>query len=447
MDAFILAGGKGTRLAEITKNLIPKPMVPINGKPLIMYAIENLQKNGVNNFIISVSHLKEVIMQYLGDGSKFGVNIKYIIEDEPLGSGGALYFLKNIVSDDFVICSADTIFDVDLDRMYKYHKVNNSDVTMFIHPNTHPYDSDLIITDKSNHVIGIDKKNSVRNIYFNKVNAGFFIVNPRTLDIILQPHKMGLEHDFIDNLIHRGYNVMSYDSSEYIKDVGTMDRICGVRNDLKSGLISARNFNNKQKCIFLDRDGVINKYKGFISNPSDIEINDGVIDAIKYINKSGYLAIIVSNQPVIARGDASFEDVDNMHRKIETILGAHGAYLDDIIYCPHHPDKGFEGEVKELKVKCNCRKPNTGMIDIMCKKYNIDKNQSWIVGDTFLDVQTGVNAELKTILLNSGDQNKHKDKYNCDPDYKCDSLMDAVHVILDKKVFDNKIENFNNIDD
>ena len=430
MQALILAGGKGTRLCELTKNEIPKPMVKMLGKPLLEYAIDRLKENGITDIFISIGHLHEKIEDYFGDGKNFGVNITYLCENEPLGSGGALYYLKGKVESDFVICSADAIFDINIKRMYDFHKSKHSLITLFAHPNLHPYDSDLIITDENDCVKEINLKNSKRDFYYNNlVNAGFFIVNPKALEYFTELKKVNLEHDFVNYFVPQKC-VFAYKSSEYIKDVGTVERFNLASKDLQNNIVLHKNLKYKQKAIFLDRDGTINVYKGFITNSKDIELLPTVTDAIKKINESEYLAIIVSNQPVIARGEASKDDVNECFKKIETLLGEKGAYIDGIYYCPHHPHSGFLGEVKELKINCECRKPKIGLIKKAQKDFNLGLDMCYIIGDTSVDIETGKNANIKTILVKTG---KNEEK-TVESNYVASNLLDAVNFVLgDKK--------------
>lgn len=426
MKALILAGGKGTRLSSLTNDEIPKPMCKINGKPILEHAVEILKQNNITDIIISVGHLHHVIENYFGDGKSFGVNISYIVEETPLGSGGCLYYLKDKVDETFLICPGDAIFDVNISKMIEFHKAKNADVTIFSHPNLHPFDSDLLYVDKNDCVQRIDLKNQERNYYYNNnVIAGMFLVEPSTLSYFSELKKINLEHDFISSLLSTD-KVFAYKSPEYFKDVGTPERFELTTKDLQNNIVKNKNLRNKQKAIFLDRDGTINVYKGFINKVEDIELIDGVIEAIKKINRSGYLAIIISNQPVIARGECSFEEVDNMFKKIDTLLGYSGAYVDEVYYCPHHPHSGYENEVKELKIKCDCRKPNIGMILKAKEKYNIDLSQSYIIGDTNLDVQTAINAGIKSVRVVSSVIEQEKIK----ADFEVDNLLQAVNKIL-----------------
>ena len=429
--AVIMAGGKGSRLRSITNDEIPKPMVPVDGKPLLEYQVEKLKAYGIKKIVMIVGHLGEKIVDHFKDGKDFGVEIDYIFEKEPLGTAGAFYYLKDkIDAKDFMLVFGDVFFDMDFDRMEDFHFKNSALTTLLAHPNGHPYDSDLIRTDDTGRVIGFDSKHNVRDYWYdNMVNAGMYIINRKLLDLVKEPVKTDFEKDILANQVKLGANIYAYHTPEYVKDVGTVDRINATVEELKSGLIQSKNLKNKQRAIFIDRDGTINVSKGFISKADDLELIPGTIDAIKAINKSGALAIVITNQPVIARGECSFEELHNIHNKLKTLLGEKGAFVDDIFYCPHHPDKGFEGEVPELKFDCECRKPKTGMIDESVKKYNIDLSKSYMVGDSTMDLETARNAGIKSVLVDTGFAG-NDGKYDRSCDIEAKNLFDAVEKII-----------------
>ena len=429
--AVIMAGGKGSRLLSITNDEIPKPMVPVDGKPLLEYQVEKLKTYGIKKIVMIVGHLGEKIVDHFKDGKDFGVEIDYIFEKEPLGTAGAFYYLKDkIDAKDFMLVFGDVFFDMDFDRMEDFHFKNSALTTLLAHPNGHPYDSDLIQTDDTGKVIGFDSKHNVRDYWYdNMVNAGMYIINKRLLDLVKEPVKTDFEKDILANQVELGANIYAYHTPEYVKDVGTVDRINATVEELKSGLIQSKNLKNKQRAIFLDRDGTMNVSKGFISKADDLELIPGTIDAIKAINKSGALAIVITNQPVIARGECSFEELHNIHNKLKTLLGEKGAFVDDIFYCPHHPDKGFDGEVPELKFDCECRKPKTGMIEEAVKKYNIDLSKSYMVGDSTMDLETARNAGIKSVLVDTGFAG-NDGKYDRSCDIEAKNLFDAVEKII-----------------
>ena len=345
MQAVIMAGGKGTRLSSITNDEIPKPMVRLNGKPILEYQLECLKRNGITDIFFIVGHLGEKIEEYFADGSKWGVQISYIYEKEPLGTAGAFYYLKEKVQNDFLVTFGDLIFDFSVERFLRFHEERKAKISLLVHPNAHPYDSDLLRLDKNQKVQEWDSKNNVRDYYYqNIVNSGIYILNESVLRMFTESKKMDLEKDIIFPMINTDSGVFGYCTSEFVKDVGTPERLRATEKDLTNGIVYAKNFSNKQKAVFLDRDGTINKYRGLISEAELFELEEGVAEAIRILNQSEYLTIVVTNQPVVARGLCHIQDVEEIHNKMETLLGEKGAYVDGIKYCPHHPDRGYPSE-------------------------------------------------------------------------------------------------------
>lgn len=409
MKVVIMAGGRGTRISELFPD-IPKPLIPIDGIPVLEREVCSLASQGFRDIILTVSYLHEKIEEHFGDGSKWGVKIEYFVENTPLGNAGALFKLN--LKEDFLLLNADAMFDVDFNRFVDFHKQHGGLVTLFTHPNSHPYDSGLLIADKNGAVEQwLAKEDSRPEYYRNRVNAGLHVINPSVLELSGidadkvgavgengKPIKVDLDRQLLKPLAGTG-KMFYYDSPEYVKDMGTPERYDAVCEDYKAGRVSGKNLQNKQKAIFLDRDGTINKYVGFLRNINEFELLDGAADAIKKINASGYLAIVITNQPVIARGEVSFEELERIHNKMETLLGKKGAYLDAIYFCPHHPHKGYEGERPELKFDCDCRKPKPGMLLKAAQDFNIDLAQSWMIGDGENDIRAGQNAGCQTAFI------------------------------------------------
>ena len=406
MKVVIMAGGRGTRIAELFPD-IPKPLIPVDGIPILEREIRSLASQGFKDIILTVGYLAGKIIDYFGDGSRLGVKIEYFVEEIPLGNAGALFQLKEKIGDEpFFLLNADAAFDVDFNRMLDFHKKHGGLVTLFTHPNSHPYDSGLVIADKDGHVEKwLSKEDERPQWYNNRVNAGLHVIDPKVLELSeknleIDPMtgfpkgKVDLDRQILKPLCGTG-KMFCYDSPEYVKDMGTPERFHQVEADYKNGVVQAKNLHNKQKAIFLDRDGTINKYVGFLRNIDDFELIEGVSEAIRIINQSGYLAIVVTNQPVIARGELTWEELHEIHRKMETLLGKDGAYVDGIYICPHHPDKGFEGERPEYKIDCDCRKPKPGLLLQAAKDFNIELVQSVMIGDDVRDKESGSNAGCK----------------------------------------------------
>ncbi len=429
MKTVIMAGGRGTRISAIAPD-IPKPMIKIAGVPVLEREIESLKEQGFDDLILTVGYLGSVIQNYFGDGSgvspatgkPFGVKIKYFVEDTPLGNAGALFRIKDELTEDFLLLNADAVFDVDFNRFVAYHKERGGLATLFTHPNSHPYDSGLIETDKNGAVVKWYAKEDERPEYYhNRVNAGLHVLSPKVLDKIIDTPKVDLDRQILKPLVGTGV-MFAYDSPEYVKDMGTPDRYESVCRDFENGIVTQKNLLHRQKAIFLDRDGTINEYVGFLRDARDMKLLPEAGEAVKLINASGYLAIVATNQPVIARGETTVEELDGIHAKMETLLGEEGAYLDGIFICPHHPDKGFKGERPEYKIVCDCRKPKAGLLLKAAEKFNIDLSHSYMIGDRGTDVQCGKNAGCKTAYIGEGNP------YGADV---CgDSLYDCVKKIL-----------------
>jgi D-glycero-D-manno-heptose 1,7-bisphosphate phosphatase len=432
MKTVIMAGGKGTRISSVASD-IPKPMIKIEGVPVLEREICCLREQGFTDMILTVSHMSEQIMGYFGDGSRLGVNIEYFVEEQPLGNAGALFKLRDKLTEDFLLLNADAVFDIDFNRFVGYHRQKGGLVTLFTHPNSHPYDSGLLIADSDGTVEKwLAKEDDRPQWYRNRVNAGLHVISPKVLDMcgidadIIGAERDGktvkvdLDRQILKPLCGTG-KMFCYDSPEYVKDMGTPDRYEAVCADFANGVVQAKNLRSRQRAIFLDRDGTLNKYVGFLRDIDEFELADDAAEAVKLINASGCLAIVATNQPVIARGEVTFDELAEIHNKMETLLGHEGAYLDGIYFCPHHPHKGFEGEVPELKFECECRKPKAGMLSKAAEDFNIDLSQSWMIGDGENDILAGKAAGCRTALIGNESFGQ---------DITAETLSEAVKLIM-----------------
>lgn len=434
MKAVIQAGGAGTRLASVAKNL-PKPMVDIGGKPILQWQLESLKRSGVTEALIIVSKASTAIQDYFGDGSRLGINISYYVEPEPLGTGGAFGYIADHIHEDILFLLGDLMLDVSWEKMIAFHRSHDGLITAYVHPNSHPADSDILMLRGDGLVLSVLPKNKERESYYhNLVLAGVYVISKELLETFEgmdEVYKMDYEKEILMPSIACDC-VYGYVCSEYIKDCGTPSRYYSVIRDLENGIIAAKNLKSPQKAIFLDRDGVINVFGDYVKDASLFQLTEHASEAIKLINESGYLAIVITNQPIVARGDTTLTELDNIHAKMETLLGADGAYLDAIYFCPHHPHKGFEGEVPELKIDCDCRKPKIGMILKAKERFNIDLSASWFIGDTDRDLKTANNAGCKAILVTTGDPHPFGHFEDAKADYNARDILEAVTLILNQ---------------
>lgn len=427
MKALILAGGKGTRLREFTKK-VPKPMVKVGNIPILEHQVRLLARYDIRDIIMITGHLSGVIEEYFKDGKKFGMNIEYFIEDRPLGTTGGVKEVEDKLKSDFVLFYGDVMINMNLEKLINFHKNRNASCTLVLHPNDHPYDSDLVEIDRQQRVVTFYPKPHPQGKNFkNLVNAGIYVMSPR----ILKHVKKGVKADFGKDIFPKIVSeerMYGYKTAEYIKDLGTSQRFKEVNQDYLMGKIARLNSENPRSAIFLDRDGVINEKMGLLHRVQDFKLLGGAGKAIKRINDSEFLAIVVTNQPVVARNLCSIEELEDIHKKMDTLLGRQRAMLDGVYYCPHHPDKGYPEENPQYKIECDCRKPNIGMIKKAQAEFNIDLQRSFLIGDSFRDILCGKNTGLTTIAVRTGDGCKD---VPLEPDYFFETLAEAVDFIVD----------------
>ncbi len=440
MKAVILAGGKGARMGNMTKE-IPKPMLQVGDKPVIGHQLELLGKYGITEVIILVNYLKEIIINYAGNGEDFGLNITYYVEKAPLGTVGGIKEIEDRLTEDFLVFYGDVMINMNLPRLIKFHHQKKSECTLVLHPNDHPYDSDLVEINDKGKVIAFHPKPHKEGIYYkNLVNAGAYLMSSKIMIFLEKGKKADFGREVFP-AIYQKLEMYGYNTSEYLKDMGTPERLEQVIHDYNSEKIARSNYDVKQRAVFLDRDGVINVEKSFIHTPEDMELYPFTPAAIRKINASEYKAIVVTNQSVIARNLCSIEELDVVHKKMETDLGLQGAKIDALYYCPHHPDKGFPEERPEYKIDCTCRKPKPGMLLKAADDYNIELTRSFIIGDSHRDILAGKNAGCVTVGVMTGYGLK---KTPLKPDYFFPNLEEAVNYIIDEpyaRVFE-KIDDF-----
>jgi histidinol-phosphate phosphatase family protein len=432
---IILAGGAGTRLRERLGDL-PKPMIPIAGKPLLEHQVELAKKHGFTDLIFFVHYRADLIEKYFGDGEKFGVRIRYILETEPLGTAGAVLAGFEHLAECFVVLYGDTMVNVDLTRIWNAHEKANAAATLLLHPNDHPFDSDLVEINAESLVTAFHNRPHVENVWRqNLVNAGLYVLDKRALaafrlsTLNSQPSTiLDFGKDVFPALVRAGEKLLGYNSPEFIKDIGTPARYDKISAQFAAGIVQRSSLATPQRAVFLDRDGTLIPDMDCLRSADGLELLPGVSEALHELNLQGWRTVVVTNQPVIAKGFCDETELQKIHNKMESLLGREHAFIDRIYFCPHHPEKGFPGERPELKIACDCRKPKTGMIQKAVAELNIDLSQSWLIGDTTTDIQTAKNAGVKSILVRTGSAGRDG-KFDAAPDFVCNDLRQAVEII------------------
>ena len=430
-SVLILAGGFGTRLKAAYPD-IPKPLVKVCGTPILHHCIEECLKYGFSDILISTHYQAGLVRQSIQESPLNSIaNIDFIHELEPVGTGGAVQLSLPHMNDDFLLLYSDIYTDVDLANLMQFHSANNADLTTVVHPNNHPFDSDIALFDDITNRVQRINPHVGRNsgeVLPNMVNAAQYVVKRKVVPERVM--KCDIAQDIIPELLALEKNIFAYETVEYLKDMGSPKRLAEVESDIRSGKVSSRNCKTRKKAIFLDRDGCLNEHLGYVTDASSVKLEAGVPESLAKINNSNFITFCVTNQPILARGEIAEDQLTHIHNFIETELGKSGAFLDGIEYCPHHPDSGFEGENQALKINCECRKPKPGLIFNLRNKWGIDTSNSWMIGDTLRDVGAGQAAGCWTILLSGGDPNKRFDSLTNPPDFIFKNLFSAVEFIL-----------------
>lgn len=426
----IVAGGKGSRLAAVAGDL-PKVLAPIGGKPVLQHQLELAATTGISDVTIFAGYLADQIEAFVGDGSRFGLRVGVSVEQEPLGNAGAVLQSLDTLPEAFFVIYGDLMLAVDFQRMAQYHLEREADFTMMVHPNDHPHDSDLLEADEDGWVTAIHACPHPADQFFsNLVNAAIYVVRREALrPWATVTGKQDFTKDVMVGLVANGSRVLAYRSREYAKDMGTPDRLQRVEADWQAGKIRLDEVQRPCPVIFLDRDGTLNVDKGFLRNQESLELIPGVGAALRALREAGFRLIVLTNQSVIARGEASEADVAVIHRRLGWELGKAGAYLDEIYLCPHHPDSGFIGERKELKISCQCRKPGIGLFERACVEMPIDPASSWMIGDQTRDIEMARRAGLRSILVRTG-AGGQDGQFNVEADFVADDLKAAAAMIL-----------------
>jgi histidinol-phosphate phosphatase family protein len=427
-QAVILAGGLGTRLRTVIGD-VPKALAEVGGRPVLGHQLDLCRRHDFTNVVLLLGHGAQAVQEYVGDGARFGLSCRSVIEDRPLGTAGAVLRSREYLRETFLVMYCDTMLDVDLDRFWRYAENKRALATLLVHPNDHPFDSDLVITDKDDRITGFSRWKEGAVPLRNLASAALYIVNRKILEGV-RTHEGTLDfgrHVFPD-LVGRGEALFAYRSIEYIKDLGTPERLANVNQDYSTGKVDPSRTGRLRGAVFLDRDGVLNLERNGVLEPSSMELLPGAAEGVKLLNNAGLATVVITNQPYVSHGALTEETLDAVHAIMERDLALGHAYIDAVYYCPHHPHKGYSGERAELKVDCMCRKPNPGMILRAAEDLGINLNDSWMVGDRTADIAAARRGGLRAILVHSGHGGKDG-LHQLEPDFAFEDVREAADFI------------------
>jgi len=429
MQAVILAGGKGTRLADRLGGR-PKPLVDVCGEPLLKRQLDVLFANGIEEVLLLVNHRADLIQAFV-ETHPLAAQIALVDDGEPRGTAGALLAVLPQLQERFLVVYGDTLFDIDLQHFIDAHDRAGADVTLFLHPNDHPADSDLVEVDDGGWIQRFHSYPHLPEARLgNLVNAAMYVCERSVFE---RWKAFGVPADLAKHLFPRmldeGARLLGYESYEYIKDLGTPSRLDKVERHLREGRVARASRRVRQKAVFVDRDGTLNVSAGHINAPDQLVLLPGAAEGIRRLNEAEYRVVLATNQPVLARGGCDEAMMRRIHAKLETDLGREGAYLDDIRLCPHHPHSGFPEEVRLLKRECDCRKPKPGMLLSAANDMGIDLSQSWMIGDSSTDMACAASAGVASILVLTGDAGRDR-RVAFWPDFVASDIGEAVDIIV-----------------
>ena len=388
MHAVIIAGGLGTRAHAMTRDRIPKALLPVGGVPIIFRQMRVLRREGVDRLTVLAGHLGDQLAAPLGaEARALGLALDIRVETELLGTAGCLAALAPADGERFLVYG-DMLFDLALAPLADFHRRAGALVTIVTHPNDHPRTSDLIRVRDDRVTALLPREISRPHDERNLVPAGLYLASPEFFARIPAGQKLDMVRDVLPRLVAVGEPIAAYNTPEYIRDVGTPARHATAERDLADGTVAALNIRNRRPAIFFDVDGVLNEEPGTLGalKPDDVRLIAGAGTAVAQAHAARLFTVAITNRPQVARGDITFDDLDAILGRLEALLAEEHAVLDRVYACPHHPDAGFPGEVAALKIRCECRKPGALLFRRAMEELPIDAACSCAIGDSLRDI-------------------------------------------------------------
>lgn len=379
MEAIILAGGLGTRLRSVVSD-VPKPMAPVNGEPFLNFILDELSYFNFNHVILCVGYKKEVIMDYYGTSYK-GMELSYSIEEESLGTGGAIKLALELAREDMVfVLNGDTIFKVDFNKMASSNKISIACKYMEM------FDRYGEVKIKDSIIQSFEEKRHVDKGY---INGGIYYLPKNIFDKYELPHKFSLEADFFTPYM-KELGIKAYMTNSYFLDIGIPSDYQKAQDDFK-----------KQKALFLDRDGVINIDYGHVHTIDKFEFTPFIFNLAKKYYDLGYLIIVITNQAGVAKKLYPIDDVYTINSYMFKEFKKHGIELSAIYFCPHQDSDN-----------CTCRKPKPGMFKKAVYDFNINVDESIAIGDKMSDLIAANSIGVKELYFYKTQYEEEKVDFN-----------------------------------
>lgn len=375
-QAVILAGGLGKRMAPFT-NTNPKPMYPFGKKPFIEYLVEQIKSFGIKDIIILLGYLPEKIMNCLGDGSKWQISIRYRVTPIEDDTQYRLLSAYDILDNEFLLMYCDNFCPVDYKKLERDFFSNQSSIQISAYRNGDGYTKSNLKIKEDGKVIAYDKERKLCGL--NGVDIGYAVVSKAVFSLTSEKND-NFEAIVYSELVKQGKLYATVTEHRYYS-IGSIEKVEATEKFLAP-----------KKVVFLDRDGTLNlrpAKANYVNSPLEFHWIPGAIEAIKKLKQQGWLIILITNQPGIARGTLTEERLREIHDKMQKDLLQENACIDKIYYCPHNWDEG-----------CDCRKPKPGMLYQAQKDFYLDLTKCVLIGDDERDICAGEAAGVKSILVN-----------------------------------------------
>lgn len=390
-QAVIFAGGYGKRLAPFT-DTSPKPMYPIAEKPYVEHLILQVKDFGIRDVVFLLGYLPKKIMDYLGNGDRYGMRFRYVVTNVEYETQKRILAAKELLEEQFLMMYCDNYCPIDIQKLMTDAENHGALIQITAYANKDWYTKNNLKIAENGCVLSYDKKRTLPNL--SGVDIGYAILDKKVLELT-NGNNDNFEAVVYPKVVAQGRMYATVTEHRYYS-IGSFERIA-----------LAEEFFKQKKFVFLDRDGTLNvrpPKAHYVERPEEFIWLSDAIEAVKQLNDAGYLVILISNQPGIARGRLTEEMLQRIHHKMILDLANAGAYIDKIYYCPHNWDEG-----------CECRKPKPGMLYQAQKDFSLNLRTGYLIGDDERDIEAGNAVGCHSILVN--------DKYTV-----LDAVKDIIHM-------------------
>ncbi|HEY2659928.1 MAG TPA: HAD-IIIA family hydrolase [Caulobacteraceae bacterium] len=384
-QCVILVGGLGTRLGDRLAGL-PKPLVPVGGQPFLSYLLWHARRFGFRRVLLLAGHRSEAIVSFIESQPKDpDFQVELVVEPAPMGTGGALRFAAGRLDERFFLLNGDSVFDFNwLDLVAVAARQPETQAVLSLRHQSDASRFGVVELD-GEQISGFRERGDANG---GLINGGVYLLNRAVAEAA--PEKGSFEAEVLPALAAQG-RVAGRRQEGFFLDIGIPDALDAAQTLVPDSL--------RRPAIFFDRDGVLNVDHGYVHREEDFEWTQGAVAAVKAANDRNLFTFLVTNQAGVARGYFDEDAVRRLHRFVQDTLRAHGAHLDDIRHCPHHPD----GTVEAFAKTCDWRKPGAGMITDLAAHWPVDLQRSQLIGDNPTDIQAAERAGVGATLFEGGD--------------------------------------------